>query len=116
MAGEPSRWPANDRWTNRIHRDDAARFIVFLCNKVLTSEHLDECYIVTDNLPVLLYEVLIWLAKKLNKTVATAGVSKTVEGKRLSNRRMRESGFDLCYPDYTVGYSEIIKGLQNNND
>lgn len=116
MAKDPDLWPVNDRWTNRIHRDDAARFIVFLCNKAVLGESVDSHYIVTDDKPVLLYEVLEWILSKLNKTRPVINKSNTVTGKRLSNQRMRKLGFKLHYPDYTVGYEEIIKGLQNKND
>ena len=34
LAKSPQSWPAQDGWTNRIHRDDAAAFIVFLVQKV----------------------------------------------------------------------------------
>lgn len=116
MAKDPNRWPVDDRWTNRIHRDDAARFIVFLCNKVANRESIDRLYIVTDDKPVLLYEVLAWIRSKMRKTVTVINKSNTIVGKRLSNQRMRKLGFKLHYPDYTVGYEEIIKGLQNKND
>lgn len=116
MAKDPNRWPVNDRWTNRIHRDDAARFIVFLCNKAIIGESVDSHYIVTDDKPVLLYEVLKWILNKLNITVPAANRPNTIAGKRLSNQRMRKLGFKLHYPDYRVGYDEILKGLQNKND
>jgi nucleoside-diphosphate-sugar epimerase len=116
MAKDPDRWPVNDRWTNRIHRDDAARFIVFLCNKAVIGESIDSHYIVTDDKPVLLYEVLEWILNKFNKTLPATNKSNTIDGKRLSNQRMRELNFELHYPDYTMGYDEIIKGLQNKND
>ncbi len=112
MANEPDRWPENDRWTNRIHRDDAARFVMFLCNKVTRGESVDQHYIVTDNMPALLYDVLEWLANKLNLNLPDkASKSNIISGKRLSNQKLRETGFTLHYPDYTVGYGEIIKGL-----
>jgi nucleoside-diphosphate-sugar epimerase len=116
MAKNPDRWPVNDRWTNRIHRDDAARFTVFLFDKAVKGESIDSHYIVTDDKPALLYEVLEWILNKLNKTVSAAHRSNVIDGKRLSNQRMRRLGFKLHYPDYTLGYDEIIKGLQNKND
>ncbi len=116
MAKDLSRWPDSNRWTNRIHRDDAARFIVFLCNKVAAAEFVDDCYIGTDDMPALLYEILTWMTKMLNIEPLKVKVSETIVGKRLSNQRMRKSGFALRYPDYKAGYSEVLKGLYNKND
>jgi nucleoside-diphosphate-sugar epimerase len=111
MAQDINRWPRVDRWTNRIHRDDAARFIVFLSEKVIRGERIQDCYIGTDDKPVLLYEVLSWLAIKLNVEVATINDGSTVEGKRLSNQRMHDVGFQLTYPNYQFGYSELLKDV-----
>jgi len=30
-------------------------------------------------------------------------------GKRVSNRRLRKSGFNLTYPDYRAGYGDVLK-------
>ncbi len=111
MAKAPQRWPQSDKWTNRIHRDDAARFIHFLCEQVLASKTIEDCYIGVDDEPTLQYEVLAWIASKLNVTPPTLGLNEKVSGKRLSNQRMRQTGFALKYANYQVGYSEILKNV-----
>ena len=107
MAKEPNRWPQENAWSNRIHRDDAARFIAFCCEK----EQVADCYIVTDDMPTQQYEVLTWLASKQGVDVAHIKTPAVQGGKRLSNQRMRDTGFKLQYPNYQVGYGEILKNV-----
>ena len=109
LAKQAERWPENNKWTNRIHRDDAARFIVFLSEKVIAGETVEDCYIGTDDMPTLQYDVLHWLANKLNIIVPKASSEGLIGGKRLSNQRMRASGFQLIYPTYQFGYSAILE-------
>jgi nucleoside-diphosphate-sugar epimerase len=109
MAKEPKLWPQDHKWTNRIHRDDAARFICFLCQQVLIGKVVEDCYIGVDDLPTLQYDVLTWIASRLNIAPPQINFTGKVTGKRLSNRRMRETGFVLKYANYQVGYSEILK-------
>ncbi len=110
MAKEPHRWPATDKWTNRIHRDDAARLIVFLCEQVCSGKAIADCYIGTDDMPALQHEVLHWLAKEMGVAQqATLQLEDDVRGKRLSNRRIHDAGFQLMYANYQIGYSEILK-------
>jgi nucleoside-diphosphate-sugar epimerase len=109
LAKEPNRWPPVNRWTNRIHRDDAARFIAFLCEKVMAGSVIHDCYIGTDDMPVLQYDVLSWLVHQLNIDVPSMFVEVSDGGKRLSNQRMHDEGFQLTYPNYQFGYSELLK-------
>ena len=114
LAKFPERWPLQNSWSNRIHRDDAAAFIVFLVRQALAAPVLSRtmvtrsCYIVTDSKSVSQYEVLNWLAGKLQ--VSTPGnVNLPIEGgKRLSNKAMLATGFTLQYPDYQAGYQTLL--------
>lgn len=107
LAQQPELWPAQDSWTNRIHRDDAAAFIVFLINQRQQQKLIADCYIVTDSQSTTQYETLKWIATKKNLliNVATPAISG---GKRLSNKRMLESGFVLQYPNYQAGYTALM--------
>lgn len=115
MAKDPDRWPAMNKWTNRIHRDDAARFIGFLCKKVIAGEVIAGCYIGTDDMPTLQYDVLAWIASQLEIDVPVLTTTPEVGGKRLSNKKMRATGFTLKYANYQLGYSEILKSEVLNN-
>lgn len=107
LAQSPQSWPKHNTWTNRIHRDDAAGFIVFLIMQIIAGKTPRDCYIVTDSMPVSQYEVLGWIAKKLG--VALPQTQLGCEGgKRLSNQAMLATGFKLQYPDYQVGYQTLL--------
>ena len=107
LAKTPALWPAQNSWTNRIHRDDAAAFLVFLVQKVLHQTPIAPCYIVTDAKPVSQYEVLQWLALQLN-IAFNAHVPVIQSGKRLSNRALLATGFQLQYSDYRAGYAALL--------
>lgn len=110
-AKDPSRWPLSNGWSNRIHRDDAARFVAFLAQKSLIQQPIASCYIVTDDMPTLQYDVLIWLAAQQEVDVSHVQTPATQGGKRLSNQLLRETGFQLNYPNYKIGYAEILQAL-----
>lgn len=103
---QSSRWPEQNSWSNRIHRDDAAQFTVFLIEQVLQGHTIDPSYIVTDSLPVGQYEVLSYLADKLNQPKPDN--RPPTGGKRLSNQKLLETGFELQYPDYRSGYAALL--------
>jgi nucleoside-diphosphate-sugar epimerase len=109
MAKDVSKWPAENHWSNRIHRDDAAGFIAFTVEKSAKNQPLEDCYIVTDDMPTQQYEVLTWLAEQQHVHVSNVKISAAHGGKRLSNQRLRDTGFQLQYPNYQVGYGRILK-------
>ncbi len=111
MAKDPARWPAENNWSNRIHRDDAAGFIAYLVEKVLNQQIIDDTYIVTDDMPTQQYEVLQWLAAQQGVDTSSVETPPISGGKRLSNKRLRDTGFQLQYPNYQMGYSQILKNL-----
>ena len=111
MAKDFAKWPQDNHYSNRIHRDDAAAFIAFLVEKVANNQTVEDCYIVSDDMPTPQYDVLTWLANQQKIDTSTIKTPATQGGKRLSNKRLRESGFDLQYPDYQVGYNEILQNL-----
>ncbi len=108
MAKDVTKWPAENNWSNRIHRDDAAGFIAFMVDIALKNQPIEDCYIVTDDMPTQQYEVLKWLAAQQNVDVANIKTPAVSSGKRLSNKRLRETGFQLKYPNYQIGYSKIL--------
>jgi nucleoside-diphosphate-sugar epimerase len=111
MSKNTSRWPQENVWSNRIHRDDAAQFIVFLCEKVLSKISVADCYVVTDDMPTKQYEVLNWLAEKQGVKTDQIKTPEVKSGKRLSNKRLRDTGFQLQYPNYQIGYTEVLKNV-----
>ena len=76
LAKEPAKWPIENHWSNRIHRNDAANFIVFMVEKAANNQQVADLYIVTDDMPTQQYEVLTWLANK--QGVDTSSVQSPV--------------------------------------
>lgn len=115
LAKAPERWPANNSWSNRIHRDDAANFILYLIQQVLAGNEVKPCYIVTDSRPVSQYEVLNWIAAQLGLKPNTMPAPNLVPaisgGKRLSNQAMLATGYALQYPNYQAGYQALLTEL-----
>ena len=106
LALDPASWPQQNAWSNRIHRDDAAAFIVHLMHAVLSGKQIDDCYLVTDSCPAPQIEVLHHLAGYAPGTIE---VPAPAGGKRLSNARMLGTGFRLRYPDYRTGYASLME-------
>lgn len=111
MAKDFTKWPADNNWSNRIHRDDAASFVAFLVEKVAQNQEVADCYIVTDDMPTQQYEVLRWMAAQMQLDTENIKTPQTQGGKRLSNQRLRDTGFQLQYANYQAGYAEILQKL-----
>ncbi|MDZ4210535.1 MAG: SDR family oxidoreductase [Methylotenera sp.] len=110
LAKFPENWPAQNSWTNRIHRDDAAAFMVFLVLQASADAAIQSCYIVTDSKPSSQFEVLSWIANQMQikveiKSPVLGG------GKRLSNQTMLNTGFRLQYPDFKAGYHALLTDI-----
>jgi nucleoside-diphosphate-sugar epimerase len=108
IAAHRERWPRQNAWSNRIHRDDAAAFAAFLIRRIRAGEPVQRCYIVSDSCPVPLHEVLAWLARYGGAHAAGLASQPVAGGKRLSNARMLATGFTLRYPDYRAGYAALL--------
>lgn len=98
------------RWTNRIHEDDAAAAVVHVLTRLAPDAEPASHYLVTDDEPVPVGEVRDFLAQRLADRLTTPWTSQPVEphGKRLSNARLRRTGFRLRYPSYREGYGSFL--------
>lgn len=124
-------------WTNRIHSEDCAGFIVHLLQQFVSGCKLENQYIATDNEPAKRYEVQQWLAQEIGVDHDEgAAVSHTVDSleskylmgeiksgakedkakvikspagnRRCRNQRMRATGYQLKYPSYREGYRALL--------
>ncbi|MCB9613962.1 MAG: NAD-dependent epimerase/dehydratase family protein [Sandaracinus sp.] len=99
QAGAPG---GRDRFTNRIHRDDAARAIEHL----LALDAPQSIYVGVDEGVVPLSEVAAFLAERLGVTPPT--LAGPARGKRCTSGLLRQSGFTFAYPTYREGYPAIV--------
>lgn len=93
-------------WANRIHVDDAAAAIVHL----LDLADAQPLYLGVDDTPLPLDVLYDHLADLLGASHPVEGPSPPgVGSKRLSNARLRASGFIPRWPDAREGYSALIE-------
>jgi nucleoside-diphosphate-sugar epimerase len=93
------------QWTNRIHADDCAAVLAHL----LELEAPDSIYCASDDEPAPRCLVLDWLAEHLGVVgPARQDSDFSGQGKRISNQRLRASGYDFRYPDFRSGYGDLL--------
>jgi nucleoside-diphosphate-sugar epimerase len=109
LNGEASYGIRPPRFTNRIHVVDAARVVWH----ALTLAAPPPVLCAVDDVYATEGEVLVWLARRLDalEPRPLPGRSPHGAGKRVSNARLRASGFELRYPDYRAGYEALIAEL-----
>ena len=90
------------RWTNRIHREDAAAAVVHLLTMPARPEGL---YLGTDDEPAQLGDVAAHLAELLGAPAPPPADPAQGHGKRLSNARLRATGWAPAYPSFREGYA-----------
>lgn len=92
------------RWTNRIHREDAASAVVHL---LTMPEQPERLYLGTDDEPAQLGDVASYLAKQLDAPEPPKADRAQGHGKRLSNARLRATGWRPTRSSYREGYAGI---------
>lgn len=92
------------RWTNRIHRTDAAAAVVHLLTSADQPERL---YLGTDDEPAQLGDVAAFLAARLGAPAPPPPDPSLGHGKRLSNARLRATGWAPTLPSYREGYAGL---------
>ncbi len=108
-SGQASVAPGPPRYTNRIHRDDAAGILRFL----LAHPDPAPLYLGVDSDPASEREVQGWLAERLGvpppREAPMAPESRRARGnRRCSNRRLRAAGYVLRFPSYREGYGALL--------
>jgi hypothetical protein len=112
--------PEPESFTNRIHRDDCAGLIAHLLQRAQSGEAIARMIIGVDDLSAPRYEVESWLATELGVANQSPEFLGTVEEptrhntaghKRCRNTALRESGYQLLYPDYNRGYGAVLDAL-----
>lgn len=98
-----------NHYTNRIHAEDCAGFLAHLITRMDSPESL---YLATDSEPTPLATVTAWIAQQLGVGNSRIAATATERGnKRVSNKRMLETGYQLRYPGFREGYAELLKAI-----
>ena len=113
--------PNNDRFVNQVHRDDIASALFLLLNRATQSSA--QIYNVVDDEPLLQSECYGWLAQRLDRPFPPIRKSEQPRkrgdsNKRVSNEKLRRSGWTLDYPRFSEAmeksilhnFAEIIAG------
>jgi nucleoside-diphosphate-sugar epimerase len=103
------------RYTNRIHREDCDGFLVHLLKAAARGEALAEVYNGVDDTPATAFEVESWIADQLDvqpRNHIAISQGNGTNHKRVSNRLMHSSGYQLKYPDYRSGYAAVLSSGQ----
>ena len=91
-------------WANRMHTDDAAAAIAHL---LALADPLP-CYLGVDSTPLPLDQLYDALARLIGAEPPPDGPPPAgIGSKRLSNARLRASGFALRWPDARDGYAAL---------
>lgn len=96
-------------YSNRIHVQDAALALRHL----LALDEPDSCYLVNDDAPVLLAEVVQGLAQALGVAAPAQSVGAVFTGKRVDNSRLKASGWQPVYPDWRAGYRDLLAAFKS---
>jgi nucleoside-diphosphate-sugar epimerase len=96
----------SDIYTNRIHIEDITSAIRLLIEKGKPGE----IYLGVDDEPCTQKEFYTWLYGKLNMPIPAGGdaAGGQQSNKRCSNRKIKELGLVLKYPNYKLGYSSFL--------
>jgi nucleoside-diphosphate-sugar epimerase len=112
------------RYTNRIHRDDAAGALHHLIELELGNQPVRDLYLGVDHEPADRRTVEEWLAEQLGVVVASAAGAQASranalpgprgEGrgnKRCRNDRLLKSDYRFVYPTFREGYGALLRDL-----
>jgi len=93
-------------WSNRIHVDDAAAAVVHL----LGLPAAERVYVGVDDTPLPMHVLYEHLAGMIGAPPPADGPAPPgIGSKRLSNARLRASGFAFGWPDAREGYRALLE-------
>jgi nucleoside-diphosphate-sugar epimerase len=99
-------------FTNRIHRQDCVEVLLFLLQQQLNGKILEQCYLVSDDEPVPMWEVMTWLAEQMACPQPTEKINAIVlMNKRCNNQRLKLLGYQFHYPSYKDGYLALMSKI-----
>jgi len=103
-------------YSNQIHVDDlAALYAHLIVEHHRNTLELSPLYLACDDTPVAIHEVQEWMAKVAGVEIKERVPAGRTGSKRISNARMKATGFKLTYPGYRDGMPELLRELLSDN-
>jgi nucleoside-diphosphate-sugar epimerase len=101
----------NDRFVNQVYRDDIASALFLLLNR--EPQESADIYNVVDDQPILQSECYRWLAERLNRPLPPTAQARQPRkrgdtNKRVSNTKLRRSGWTPQYPTFADAMEKSI--------
>ena len=90
-------------WSNRIHIDDLAKFLAMLAG----LENIENSYIVSNNQPLAMHEILLWLQQQLHLPQLKL-LSTQYTGKRIYATRLTQLDFQWVHPNCFLDYAKML--------
>ena len=103
-----------DVWSNRIHSADCVGLLKHLLElNEQNPNSVDSLYVGVDSAPTPLCEIYDWLAEELcvpdvEHMEPKESSRQMRSNKRISNKKILESGYRFIYPDYQSGYRALL--------
>ena len=117
LRGEAVVDPNDDRFVNQVHRDDAASALYRLGSDAAAIG----IYNVADDLPLPLSECYRWLAERLQRAIPSSGLAaasrkRGKSNKRVSNARLRGTGWAPRFPSFMEGMEKsVLPGMDEHS-
>jgi nucleoside-diphosphate-sugar epimerase len=112
LKGEATIRDDGASWINMIYVDDLAAAIAHLIDRGQPGE----IYNATDDEPVTQLDFFRWLAERLGKPLppsapADPNRKRGLTNKRVSNKKLKATGFNFRYPTFREGYTAEMQRL-----
>ena len=102
------------QWSNRIHVDDCVGTLKHLIENHASGFSLESIYIATDCEPVTQHELRKWISAQLKITLTEQPSGGPIR-RRLSNKRLLDSGYVFKFPTFREGYKSLIADTIKNS-
>ena len=102
------------QWSNRIHFDDCVGTLKHLIQNHASGFSLESIYIATDCEPVTQHELRKWISAQLKITLTEQPSGGPIR-RRLSNKRLLDSGYVFKFPTFREGYKSLIADTIKNS-
>ena len=112
LRGEATMRGDGSHWINMIHVDDLAAAIAHLVDHGQPGE----IYNTTDDEPVTQRDFFQWLSDRLNRPMPPTALAdpnrkRGLTNKRVSNAKLKSTGFHFTYPTFREGYAPELHNL-----